>query len=134
MFFWIIIGGSFYRLADRYNKNKWLYLFMGIGLAAGIQFLIGIIYYLLAQPTEAQEKGEEMVLNIVALVFSGIITYFVYNRIKSKAELEEFALMDTIDNIGKDAEQTSEQIIEKTTDSNFANEAKPIRDEKDWEL
>lgn len=44
--FVVVIGGAFFRLAKRFNKNKWLYFFIGLGcyyaISAGVQWIVYI--------------------------------------------------------------------------------------------
>ncbi len=100
MIFWAVIGIAFYNLANRYGKNKWIYLLIGIGTALLTQLLTGFIYAIIFQPSEAEIEEQSLMINLAALVISGIITYIVYRQIRKKAESELEDKEDLIANIG----------------------------------
>ncbi|GEM_PF-3148871 len=100
MIFWAVIGIAFYNLANRYGKNKWIYLLIGIGTALVTQLLTGFLYAIIAQPSEAEIDENSLMINLVALAFSGVITYIVYRQIRKKAESEFEDKEDLIANLG----------------------------------
>lgn len=100
MIFWAVIGIAFYNLANRYGKNKWIYLLIGIGTALLTQLLTGFLYAIIFQPTEAEIEERSLMINFAALAFSGIITYIVYRQIRKKAESEFEDKEDLISNFG----------------------------------
>jgi uncharacterized membrane protein YeaQ/YmgE (transglycosylase-associated protein family) len=100
MIFWIIIGMSFYNLAKRFNKNKFAYLAIGIGLALIVQLIVGLLYGVISQATEEDLKRDSLMVNIIALIVSGIVTYVVYKYLLKKGEQKENEMYDNIDNIG----------------------------------
>lgn len=102
MIFWIVIGVAFYNLARNYGKNKFAYLGIGIGLTLATQFIVGALYGLLFMPTKAEIAENELLLNICALIISGIITYIVYRVLKNKAEKEQDEIEQSIYNFGAD--------------------------------
>ena len=89
MIFWIIIGMSFYNLAKRFNKNKFAYLAIGIGLALIVQLIVGLLYGVISQATEEDLKRDSLMVNIIALIVSGIVTYVVYKYLLKKGEQKE---------------------------------------------
>ncbi len=100
MIFWIIIGSSFYKLADLYGKNKWVYVLIGIGIAIASQLLVGLLYGIITQPTEEELGNDSLAINLIAVLVSGIIVYIVYDRLKRKNIVEENKKLDEIESIG----------------------------------
>lgn len=105
MIFWIVIGVAFYNLARTYGKNKWAYLGIGIGLTLATQFIVGALYGLILRPTEAELKDNSLLVNLLALVISGIITFIVYRVLKNKAEKEQNAMEESIYSFGAEVAQ-----------------------------
>ena len=103
MIFWIIIGVAFYNLANNYGKNKWMYLGIGIGLTLLTQLLVGFFWGVVRGLTHGEESTmDNLAVNLVALLISGIITYIVYRQLKAKAEREYQEREDVIHNFGVD--------------------------------
>ncbi len=48
---------SFYNLAKRFNKNKFAYLAIGIGLALVVQLIVGLLYGVISQATEIKDEN-----------------------------------------------------------------------------
>lgn len=111
MLFWIIIGIAFYNLAKMYGKNKFVYLGIGIGLTLLVQLITGFVYALVAHPTEEELKSD-LVVNLIAVLISGIVTYLVYRSLKNKAEKEYWAEQETINSFGA-------EIIERNKERNI---------------
>jgi zinc transporter ZupT len=107
MLFWIIIGAAFYNLAKSYNKNKFLYLGVGVGLTLLTQLIVGLVYGLIFRPSQEEIEDKEFLINIVALIISGIITYIVYRALKNKVEREHDEKLDFINSIGADIKESN---------------------------
>ncbi len=110
MIFWIIIGSSFWGLATKYGKNKWAYLGIGIGLAVGVQLLVGLLYGLIMHPTDEAIESSSIVVNLIALVVSGAVAFFVYNHLKKKAEVGGDSVLEEIEKIGEDKKEDSMEL------------------------
>jgi uncharacterized BrkB/YihY/UPF0761 family membrane protein len=106
MLFWIIIGMSFYKLGDLYNKNKWGYAVLGIVIAVVVQLVVGIIYGIIVQPTEEELDNSSWGINLIALMVSGIVVWGFYEYLKRTNQKEvddEYDQMNyNIEEIGKD--------------------------------
>jgi len=116
MIFWIIIGAAFYNLANKYGKNKWVYLAIGIGLTLLVQLAVGFIWGVAKGLSKsAGFPDNDIVVNLVALLISGIITYIVYRRLKMKAEREYDEREEAIQSFGADIDP--ETLVKNEQDS-----------------
>lgn len=105
MIFWIVIGAAFFNLANKYGKNRFLYLGIGVGLTLATQFIVGIIYGLIVRPTQEEIDHNSLAVNLIALAISGIITYVVYRILKNKAEKEHEQIEESINSFGAEVVQ-----------------------------
>jgi glycopeptide antibiotics resistance protein len=100
-----IIGSSFYKLAQTYNKNKVLYVLMGLGITFGVQFLVGILWGVYQLKKGGDGASDDLMINIIAGIVSAFVVYFFYLHLKKKNE-------NNPDNIVNQIEQLGETTIE----------------------
>jgi hypothetical protein len=79
----------------------------------GVQFLIGIIYgyYLLKSGKEFE--GNDLPINIMGGIVSGIVVYFVYKHLEKKEENNQDNIYNQLDKIGEDVDNNipKEEVI-----------------------
>lgn len=97
------IGIAFYMLAWKYDKNKILYIAIGIGTALVTQFVVGLVYAMAYRPTQIELENSEMQISVLAGIFSIAVVIIVYTLLKKKfqkkqdqqeAEINAFAVVE----------------------------------------
>lgn len=90
----------YYRIAEQFNKNRWLWAAVGgLGYAA-IQFALSILYALLIELGFITIKNSTLV-TVILIGISGGIMYFIYTRLRRKWESEDDTFSgDSINEIG----------------------------------
>ena len=100
LLFIYFIGKYFYELANQFNKNKWLFVILGILSYYSGAFIGGIILGLISLIFSIEIDWENQVLmNAIAIPFGFGITYLLYFLLKRKWN-SEIKLEDSIDDIG----------------------------------
>lgn len=72
------IGFYYYRLAENHNKNKWLYVILGV-----ILYFIGLIGYTFFVKFLTNKKYDELDIVMVSIkaVFTGVLVVFIVFQI-----------------------------------------------------
>lgn len=100
----IVFGFLFYRIAEQYSKNKWLWALVGAGSYVAIQFLFGILFGILLEFGMIDEPSG-WIITLFLIAISGGATYFLYNYLKKKWEAEDNTFSrGSIDEIGQNKE------------------------------
>lgn len=97
----IIKGTSFYKLAQTYNKNKVLYVLMGLGIAFAVQLITGAIWGLYELKKGIVADTNNIFVNLTAGIISAFAVYFFYLNLKKKNENNPDNIVNQIDDIGK---------------------------------
>jgi hypothetical protein len=94
------IGKYFYELANQFNKNKWLFVILGILSYYSGAFIGGIILGLISLIFAIEiDWDNQILMNAIAIPFGLGITYLLYFLLKRKWN-SEIKLEDSIDDIG----------------------------------
>ena len=102
--FILFIGAFFFRLAEDYNKNTWLYAILGIAsyyigtFVSG--FLIGLFFALLGGDTTSIGLDSNLVLALVIIFFGFLACWGFYRILKRSWEQQKASSENKIDQIG----------------------------------
>lgn len=103
------IGRYFYRLAEEFNQNKWLYAILGIVTYYVGTFVGGIILAIFDEFLTMEINWENnFTLGLIALPFGIALTYLFYYLLKRKWEKSITIIKDEIQDIGKPVDQLNE--------------------------
>jgi drug/metabolite transporter (DMT)-like permease len=80
----LFIGIAFFTLARMYNQNKFLYTIIGVGIALATQFIVGFVYAMVVRPTKTEIENSEILINVLAGLFSIIIVIVTYTLLKKR--------------------------------------------------
>lgn len=103
--FLYFIGKYFYKLAERFNKNKWLFAITGIVIYYVGTFIGGVVLAILDWLLELDFDWENSVsLSFIALPFGIATSYLFYFILKKQWEKTFVLVEDEIQDIGKPIE------------------------------
>lgn len=81
------IGKYYYELAHSYNRSRWGYAFLGVGVTLASQIVLGFIIGVIAVGTDNYSLLEnELLINLSAIAFSILTATVVYRILKSNWE------------------------------------------------
>lgn len=101
----IIFAIIYYRIADQYNKNKWIWTAVGALGYAAIQFVLSLIHEILAHLGYITISNH-LINSLIIIAISGGIMYYFYTFLKKKWDSEDNTFsMNSINEIGKDQNQ-----------------------------
>lgn len=102
LFFLYFIGKYFYKLAEEFNKNKWLFAILGIVIFYVGTFIGGILLGLLDLIFEIGfDYDNSTLLGFMALPFGIASTYLFYYLLKKQWSNSIVIIKDEIQDIGK---------------------------------
>ena len=104
------IGRYFYRLAEYYSQNKWLFAILGIVVyyAAGIMF--GVILGIVDLVFELNLDFDNLFgINLLGIPLGIAACYGFYYLLKKKWEKSVVLIKDEIQDIGKSIEQLEKE-------------------------
>ena len=100
------IGRYFYRLAEKYKKNKWLFAIIGVATYYAGTFVAGIILALLNEFLGLSiDWDNDLLLSVLALPFGILATYALYYFLNKNWEKHVVFVEDEIQDIGKSIEE-----------------------------
>jgi branched-subunit amino acid ABC-type transport system permease component len=102
LFLLYFIGKYFYKLAETYQSNKWLFAVLGVASYYAGTFVGGLILGVLDVYLEFEINWENSATNFIFLPFGLLSAYLFYYLLKrnwSKKQEEEVL---SIEDIGKD--------------------------------
>ena len=103
--FLYFIGKYFYKLAEQFNKNKWLFAVLGIVVYYAGTFIGGIILGILDAVIGIDfDWDNNIALSLIALPFGIASTYLFYFILKKQWERSFVVIQDEIQDIGKSLE------------------------------
>ena len=103
--FLYFIGKYFYKLADQFNKNKWLFAVLGIVVYYAGTFIGGIILGILDAIIGIDfDWDNNIALSLIALPFGMASAYLFYFILKKQWERSFVEFQDEIQDIGKSIE------------------------------
>ncbi len=105
LLFLYFIGSMYYKLAERYGKNKWLYAILAIVIYYGTTFAVAFFYVIIMELTGTLLSTEELVdeyLAVILYIVSGLaVCYLVRKSLEKKWERERLEnAVETIEDIG----------------------------------
>lgn len=104
------IGKYFYKLAEEFNQNKWLYAILGIVMyyAAGFAFgiLLGVFDLLLGLNLDYDNMFG---INLLSIPIGLAACYGFYHLLKKKWKKSVVLIKDEIQDIGKPVEELEEK-------------------------
>ncbi|MEO6346700.1 MAG: hypothetical protein ABIO60_02215 [Aquaticitalea sp.] len=103
--FLYFIGKYFYKLAEKFNKNKWLFAIFGVIVYYVGTFIGGVVVALVDEFAGLQFNWEnDLTLGLIALPFGIAIAGLFYYILKTQWEQSVVIVQDEIQNIGKTLE------------------------------
>jgi len=101
-----VLGKYFYKLADKYNKGKWLYAILGIiSYYFGATIIGGIVLVLLDLLFELDLNWDNNSgLSLLIMPFGIVTSYLLYYLLKRQWSKSAIVTKDEIQDIGKDQE------------------------------
>jgi uncharacterized membrane protein YdjX (TVP38/TMEM64 family) len=103
------VGNYFYKLADKFDKNKWLFAIIGLAVYYGSTLFLGLIYGITLELTGnsmSESTAETVILSIVGLIAGLTACYFLHKFLENKWQLEAIEnKKDGIDSIGQVVEE-----------------------------
>jgi len=79
----IFIGRWYYQLAHEYNKNRWGFAILGVGIAIVSQVLFGFVTGFIAAATgNLQWLDNPIIISLIALGFAVICVVIVHNLLR----------------------------------------------------
>lgn len=101
LLYWI--GKYFYKLAEEYNKKKWVFAILGIVVYYGGIFIFGgITFGLIDIFAEGFiDNSNDFILSLIALPFGILSCYLLYKYLEKNWEQKDPRRNDQIDLIGK---------------------------------
>lgn len=98
LLYWI--GKNFYKLAEKYIKNKWGYAFLGIGVYYAGTLLFGFILGIIIELTSPGyiETMNDFVLGLIAIPFGLITCYSLYKILENAWRNKVLGPDDIIEN------------------------------------
>lgn len=104
------IGKHFYKLADEFNQNKWLYAILGIVIYYAAGFIFGAALGIMDLLFELNLDFENMFgINLLAIPIGIAACYGFYVLLKKKWEKSIVIIKDEIQDIGKPVEELEEK-------------------------
>lgn len=97
------IGKMYYELARKFEKNKWLFAIIGLGIFYGATLVFAIVIMLVYEFTGNDSGNLETNIgfNLICSLVGGVFCYFMFKILEKKYEREKLLKMpDSIDNIG----------------------------------
>ncbi len=97
------IGKRFYKLAEQYDQNKWLYAILSIVLFYGAQFVFGIIIALLDLAFDWGINWDDNLngLNLLGIPIGLLALWGFYVLIEARWKKNIVPIKDEINDIGK---------------------------------
>lgn len=79
------IGKYFFDLAKEYNKNKWLFAFVGIATYYGATFIFGLLiaFYAILSGNDSILQTNDILLSLMALPFGLLAIWGLYSLLKN---------------------------------------------------
>ena len=100
------IGRYFYRLAEEYNKNKWMFAIIGVLSYYVGTFVGGIILGVLDGIFNiGMDWDNSLILGLLALPFGVTMVYLFHFLLKRHWEKTTIKPVDEIETIGKSIEE-----------------------------
>lgn len=100
------IGKYFYRLAEDFKKNLWLYAILGVVVYYATSVVLGVILFVIVDifNSEFSEGISESAINLIAIPFGLGGCYLYYKYLEKKWKSEEPNSTNEIDQIGQASE------------------------------
>lgn len=97
----IVIASIFYKLADKYNENKWTFAITSIAVYFGSSFVVGIIIGISCLIFDFDiDKISDSTLTIISFITGIICSYIFYKFLEKKWKKKVIVKIDEIDLIG----------------------------------
>lgn len=99
------IGKHFYKMAETYNKNKWLFAILGVVTYYVGTFIGGIVLAILDEIFVLGINWDSnLILGLMALPFGIALDYLFYKILEKKWKKEFVPVGNEIEDIGKPEE------------------------------
>ena len=99
LFYWI--GKFFYQLAEKFNKNKWLYAILGVLVYFFSQFLCGFVLGILDDLFDLTINFNNYLINLMGIPIGLLACYLFYFLLEKVWERDVVTVKDSIQDIGK---------------------------------
>lgn len=100
----VLMGRYYYKLAEKFDKNKWLYTILGIVTFYGTILLTGFVYavYFFSQnPYASEEDLNTLMITFIGIVIGGFTSYLLYFLLERNWKKNDQREPTNIDDIGK---------------------------------
>jgi hypothetical protein len=102
------VGNYFYKLADKFDKNKWLFAIIGLIAYYGTSIVLGLSYGIILELTGSsmsESSSETLTLSLVGIVAGIGVCYYLHKFLEKKWQLEAIEnKKEGIESIGIDIE------------------------------
>lgn len=100
----IIIASIFYKLAAKYNENKWTFAIASIAVYFGSSFIIGIIIGAFSLIIDFDiDQISELTFTLISFASGITASYLFYKLLEKKWKKKAIVATDEIDLIGTDS-------------------------------
>lgn len=94
------IGKYFYQLAQKFNKNKWLYAILGLAIFYGSQIIGAVLIAIISEIFDLGIDFEGVIINLVGILIGGIACYLFYLLLEKVWKRDVIIIKDSIQDIG----------------------------------
>ena len=102
-----VIGKYFYKLAEKYKQNKWLYAILGIVAYYASTAVFGVALFMVDMVFGLNIDWENTTgINLLGIPVGIASVYGIYYLLRRKWEKSVVVVRDEIQDIGKDLEST----------------------------
>lgn len=100
-----VFGFMFYKLANQFDKNPWIWAIVGAGSYVAIQLIISVIYGMLIFLGYVELYEKNFIYTLITIGTSSGLVYWGYHTIKKKWEVEDTRFdINQINEIGENKE------------------------------
>ncbi len=99
LIYWL--GKYFYQLAQKYNKNKWLYAILGIVIYYVSQLMFGFLLGILNELFGWEINFDNFAINLLGIPVGLLASYLFYLLLEKVWKRDVVIIKDSIHDIGK---------------------------------
>lgn len=104
--FIIFVGKFFYKLAEKYKQNKWLFGILGVAMYYVGSLIGGLVLGTLTVLFNFEiDWDNQMLMTIIAIPFGFATCWFFYYLLKRSWRKIAIKPIESIDDIGKDIDE-----------------------------
>jgi predicted membrane protein len=96
------IGKYFYRLAEKFNQNKWLFAILGVVVYYSSQFIFGVLIAIFNEYLVLGLDLDNVFLVLIGIPIGLLFTYLFYFLLDRNWKKNEVQYKETIQDIGSE--------------------------------